>query len=165
MHLPPSTLPCTLPLLCHRIGKRLSSAGVAEQADAAVSKTVEGQPSCRFESDLRHHVLPLNPRASQPRPTSPIFPPLPSLRSAPVCHCEAPRDEAIPFYYHSIRQLSSSHLTVILAKARIQPLHSVTLSVAKGLGVVTTFPLTLARRVVPPGWRAAPLSNSFFVLR
>jgi predicted permease len=30
-------------------------AEVAEQADATVSKTVEGQPSCRFESDLRHH--------------------------------------------------------------------------------------------------------------
>ena len=25
--------------------------------DAAVSKTVGGQPSCRFESDLRHHGL------------------------------------------------------------------------------------------------------------
>ena len=27
-----------------------------EMADATVSKTVEGQPSCRFESDLRHHL-------------------------------------------------------------------------------------------------------------
>ena len=29
-------------------------AGVAEQADATVSKTVEGKPSCRFDPDLRH---------------------------------------------------------------------------------------------------------------
>ena|GEM_PF-2487856 len=29
-------------------------AEVAEEVDAAVSKTVEGRPSCRFESDLRH---------------------------------------------------------------------------------------------------------------
>ena len=29
-------------------------AEVAEVVDATVSKTVEGQPSCRFESDLRH---------------------------------------------------------------------------------------------------------------
>ena len=28
---------------------------MAEQVDATVSKTVEGQLSCRFESDLRHH--------------------------------------------------------------------------------------------------------------
>jgi hypothetical protein len=30
-------------------------AEVAEQADAMVSKTIGGQPSCRFDPDLRHH--------------------------------------------------------------------------------------------------------------
>ncbi len=33
-------------------------AGVAEQADAAVSKTVGGQPPCRFEPDLRQFRVP-----------------------------------------------------------------------------------------------------------
>ena len=32
----------------------LSHAEVAEQADATVSKTVGGQPPCRFDPDLRH---------------------------------------------------------------------------------------------------------------
>ncbi len=32
-------------------------AEVAEQADATVSKTVEGRPSCGFESHLRHSSL------------------------------------------------------------------------------------------------------------
>ena len=36
----------------------IERAGVAEQVDAAVSKTVGGRPSCRFESDLRHHIQP-----------------------------------------------------------------------------------------------------------
>ena len=32
-------------------------AEVAEVVDATVSKTVGGQPSCRFESDLRHQIV------------------------------------------------------------------------------------------------------------
>ncbi len=32
-------------------------AEVAELVDAADSKSAEGQPSCRFESGLRHHAI------------------------------------------------------------------------------------------------------------
>ena len=35
-------------------------AEVAEWVDATVSKTVEGQLSCRFESDLRHQIRPVS---------------------------------------------------------------------------------------------------------
>src|SRR3972149_9272926 len=44
-------IPSSAPSLCLR-----AEAEVAELVDAADSKSAEGQPSCRFESGLRHQA-------------------------------------------------------------------------------------------------------------